>query len=153
MKSSTHLFVKKGYGVLAGPPSGFRVTHIHPTFAILRWAVPKTLGKTVTSYNVHYRMTNPPSGDSNYKMINTKTVPFILEELMSSSEYEVYVTAVNSHGVGEPTARILFRTLSIQLESTDSNVSFINLQFHQLKFYRLFKLHLDRYQLMGMVTI
>ncbi len=98
----------QGYGVLAGPPASFRVSNINPTFAILRWEVPKTLGKTVTSYHVRYRLTE--TEDPTYHVLNTKTVPFILENLKVSTEYEVYVSAVNEHGVGEPSPRIIFRT-------------------------------------------
>jgi len=39
------LLVKKGYGVLPGAPASFRVSNINPTFALLRWDAPKTLGK------------------------------------------------------------------------------------------------------------
>lgn len=111
----------QGYGVLPGPPAAFRVTNINPTFAILRWEMPKSLGKTVVSYNVRYR---PISGDSDltntYKTINSRIVPYILQDLLPTSEYEVYVTAVNEHGVGEPSTRILFKTTADQMEATSS---------------------------------
>ena len=115
----------EGYGVLAGPPASFRITNVNPTFAILRWDVPKTLGKTVVSYNVRYRVTN--DADAVYHTINTKSVPYILENLDASTEYEVYVAAVNEHGVGQGSPRILFRTTAQRLdESSSSAVSAYN---------------------------
>ena len=36
--------------------------------------------------------------------------PFILESLETSTTYEVRVEAVNQHGAGPPTARLVFRT-------------------------------------------
>lgn len=107
----------QGYGVLPGPPAAFRVSDINPTFAILRWEMPKVLGKTVESYNVRYRPTD--SEDPSYKTINTKTIPYILQNLQVSTEYEVYVAAVNAHGVGEPSIRILFHT-SVELTEETS---------------------------------
>lgn len=38
--------------------------------------------------------------------------PFVLENLTSDSMYEVFVTAVNVHGAGEPSQRIVFSTQS-----------------------------------------
>lgn len=38
--------------------------------------------------------------------------PFVLENLTSDSMYEVFVTAVNLHGAGEPSQRIVFSTQS-----------------------------------------
>lgn len=111
----------QGYGVLPGPPAAFRVTNINPTFAILRWEMPKILGKTVMSYNIRYR---PTSSDGEYKTINSKAVPYILENLMVSSEYEVYVNAINEHGIGEPSTRILFRTAVGQMEAASSEMAY-----------------------------
>lgn len=113
----------QGYGVLPGPPMGFRVTHINPTFAILRWEMPKVLGKTVVSYNIRYRPTSDGNGTP-YKTINSKSVPYILQNLMASTEYEVYVTALNEHGIGEPSTRILFRTAVGLMEATSSEAAY-----------------------------
>lgn len=102
----------QGYGVLPGPPVSFRITNINPTFVILRWDAPKILGKTVVSYSIHFRPTSSStSGDGNrYKTISSKTAPYILQDLSESTEYEVYVSAVNEYGIGEPSARLLFHT-------------------------------------------
>ena len=109
----------QGYGVLPGPPVSFRITLIDEAFVILSWDVPKTLGKTVTSYNIHYRETSEQS-NGDYKIINTRKVPFILENLKVGKGYEVYVSGVNEHGVGEPSPRLLFKTLRGTLDSTTS---------------------------------
>lgn len=106
----------QGYGVLPSSPLALRISNVNPTFAILRWEAPKTLGKTVVSYNVRYRPTEME--DSSYKTINTKTIPYILEGLDISTEYEVYVSAVNEHGVGEPSTRVIFRTAVPQMEES-----------------------------------
>ena len=99
----------QGYGVLPGPPAAFRITNINPTFAILRWQMPKTLGKTVVSYNVRFRATSVDE-PKDYQLLNTNSVPYILENLKAAQEYEVYVSAVNEHGVGDGSVRILFET-------------------------------------------
>lgn len=39
--------------------------------------------------------------------------PYVLENLHPDSFYEVYVEAGNSHGPGEPSQRIVFKTLSV----------------------------------------
>ena len=123
----------QGYGVLASAPTRFKVTHINPTFAILRWEQPRTLGKTVVSYNVRYRPTGGVGGggdeeaddSADYKLVNTKGSPYILEHLSARSEYEVYVSAVNDHGVGEPSTRLIFRTAADSAEEeTSSNTSY-----------------------------
>lgn len=38
--------------------------------------------------------------------------PYILSSLQSDTLYEVYVTASNEHGAGEPSQRIVFSTQS-----------------------------------------
>lgn len=111
----------QGYGVLPSSPLAFRVSNVNPTFAILRWDAPKQLGKTVSSYNVHYRRV---SEAKTYRLINTKNVPFILEYLSPDSEYEVYVSAVNEHGVGEPSSRIVFKTRRETLEESSSSSAY-----------------------------
>lgn len=104
----------QGYGVLPSAPLTLRVTNLNPTFAVLRWDVPKTLGKSVVSYNVRYRATSLDDDDDAsgkvYHLLNTKSVPFILEKLEAASEYEIYVEAINDHGVGLPSERVIFTT-------------------------------------------
>lgn len=45
----------RGYGVVASSPTNVKVTNVDVTFGIIHWDLPKTLGDTVTHYNVHYR--------------------------------------------------------------------------------------------------
>lgn len=116
----------QGYGVLASQPRALRVTNINPTFAILRWEMPKQLGKTVVSYNIRYRATNKVSNDGlGYQTINSRIIPYILQDLQVATEYEVYVAAVNQHGVGEPSTRLLFKTKGVeQFEETSSESAY-----------------------------
>ena len=100
----------QGYGVLPSAPTKVHVTNIDVDFAIIHWDVPKTLGDTVQYYNVHYRMM--ATYNNEYRKIAKVHPPFILEHLYSNTDYEVFVEAVNTHGVGEPSVRIVFRTES-----------------------------------------
>lgn len=36
--------------------------------------------------------------------------PLVLEGLRSGTDYEVFISAINSHGVGSPSPRLVFRT-------------------------------------------
>merc|ERR1712106_365468 len=51
-----------------------------------------------------------------YRGVYTESSPYVLEHLCPNSEYEVYVQAVNKHGSGDPSPRVLFRTPSVQKE-------------------------------------
>lgn len=46
-----------------------------------------------------------------YHGVYTQTAPFVLEKLCEDTVYEIYVQAVNKHGTGDPSSRVLFRTL------------------------------------------
>lgn len=100
----------QGYGVLPSAPTHVHVTNIDTEFVILHWSPPRTLGDTVSHYNVHYRMFT--TYDNEYKSVSKLQSPFILEGLQSDTDYEFYVEAVNTHGVGEASSRIAFRTSS-----------------------------------------
>ncbi|XP_057659770.1 Ig-like and fibronectin type-III domain-containing protein 1 isoform X1 [Diorhabda carinulata] len=104
----------QGYGVLPSSPTHFRVTNIETEFAILHWSLPKTLGDTVQYYNVFVRKIDDETND--YKIIRKVHSPYILENLESETDYEVYVVAVNSHGVGMPSGILTFRTGSKLIE-------------------------------------
>ncbi|KRT84950.1 Fibronectin domain-containing protein [Oryctes borbonicus] len=104
----------QGYGVLPSAPIQVHITNIGTEFAILHWALPKTLGDTVQHYNIHYRMLT--TYDNEYGSVAKAHSPFILEGLQHDMDYEFYVEAVNTHGVGEPSARITFRTQSKVIE-------------------------------------
>lgn len=100
----------QGYGVLPSSPTHVHVTNIDTDFAILHWSTPRTLGDTVLHYNVHYR--SYADAEEDYRPIAGVQSPYILEHLNSNTDYEFYVEAVNTHGVGEPSSRITFRTQS-----------------------------------------
>ncbi|KAF7279649.1 hypothetical protein GWI33_006881 [Rhynchophorus ferrugineus] len=102
----------QGYGVLPSAPTMVHITNIESEFALLHWAPPKTLADTVKSYNVHIRKVNIDEDDeeAEYKEITKVRSPYILENLDSVTDYEVYVEAVNVHGVGNPSPRLVFRT-------------------------------------------
>lgn len=103
----------QGYGVLPSEPTKVRITDIGTEYAILEWAAPKTLGDTVLHYNIHYRLAD--NEDDEYKSIRKVHSPYVVEGLESFTDYEVYVEAVNTHGVGTPSSRLTF--------STDSKVN------------------------------
>ena len=46
------------------------------------------------------------------KYVDNAQQPFLLEHLKPNTEYEVYVKAVNEHGPGDESARIIFKTKS-----------------------------------------
>lgn len=100
----------QGYGVLPSAPTKVHITNIDTTYAIVQWSTPRTLGDTVRYYNVHYRMM--ATYDNEYKTITNVNSPFVLEGLESNTDYEVYVDAANTHGVGEPSSRVIFQTES-----------------------------------------
>ncbi|CAG2057021.1 unnamed protein product, partial [Timema podura] len=100
----------QGYGVLPSAPTQLHISNIDVNFVILHWEAPLTLGDTVKHYNLHYRQMGLE--DMSYKSISMVHSPYILENLISDSMYEVFVEAVNSHGVGEPSSRAVFQTSS-----------------------------------------
>ncbi|KAJ8984656.1 hypothetical protein NQ317_015747 [Molorchus minor] len=96
----------QGYGVLPSAPTQVRLTNLEAEFAILHWSPPKTLGDTVLHYNVHIRMISDENDE--YRPITKVHSPYVLEGLESDTGYEVYVEAVNTHGVGTPSSRLTF---------------------------------------------
>ncbi|XP_075234927.1 Ig-like and fibronectin type-III domain-containing protein 1 [Lycorma delicatula] len=102
----------QGYGVLPSAPSKLRVTNVDVDFAIIHWEKPKTLGETVYSYTLYYRQLQM----ANYNIVPNVHPPHILSPLSTDTLYEVYVTASNEHGAGEPSQRIVFSTQSELLE-------------------------------------
>lgn len=97
----------QGYGVLAGAPSRVKAPLISDRFAIVEWNPPKTLPETVTHYDVHVRKLN---SDDDYMVIEKDYPPIIIEGLESGSFYETFVVAVNSHGKGPSSSRLVFPT-------------------------------------------
>jgi len=100
----------EGYGVLPSAPVNFRFSNVVTNFGILHWEKPDEHGDSVKSYLVNYQEIGQSVGQK--KTIANAQSPFILENLNSSTTYEVYIEAVNEHGVGEESSRIVFRTAS-----------------------------------------
>ncbi|XP_055384146.1 Ig-like and fibronectin type-III domain-containing protein 1 isoform X3 [Condylostylus longicornis] len=97
----------QGYGVLAGPPSRLKPIVVSAHFAILEWQQPKVLPDTVTSYHIYFRKLG---SDEDYTMIEKEHPPLILEGLEAGVFYEIFVVAINAHGKGGPSPRLVFRT-------------------------------------------
>lgn len=114
----------KGYGVLPSQPLKLRVKNINPEFAVVNWEPPMTHGKTVLYYDLHYRLL--ATYDNEYKVKPKVHPPFVLEGLKSDTDYEIYVDAVNVHGIGDPSSRILFRTESKKVEQQLEDASSYN---------------------------
>ncbi|XP_060521519.1 Ig-like and fibronectin type-III domain-containing protein 2 isoform X2 [Cylas formicarius] len=102
----------QGYGVLPSAPTQVHISNVGTEYALLYWSAPKTLGDTVKSYNVHTMKVNSADEEEeeNHRVINKAQSPFVIEGLESVTDYEVYVEAVNAHGVGNPSPRLIFRT-------------------------------------------
>ncbi|XP_062560024.1 Ig-like and fibronectin type-III domain-containing protein 1 [Armigeres subalbatus] len=97
----------QGYGVLSGPPSKLKAPLIAPHFVVLEWKPPKILPDTVTSYHLHYRRLG--SGEE-YAVVEKDQAPVIVEDLEAGQYYEAFVVAVNAHGKGGPSPRLVFQT-------------------------------------------
>lgn len=97
----------QGYGIVPSAPRRLRVSNVDVNFALFHWEPPKDLADTVIHYNVFYRLV-----DDEYDSITNVHSPFILEHLNANTLYEVYVEAVNGHGAGEPSQRVVFSTKS-----------------------------------------
>ncbi|XP_039449778.1 Ig-like and fibronectin type-III domain-containing protein 1 isoform X2 [Culex pipiens pallens] len=104
----------QGYGVLSGPPSKLKAVLVDPHYVVLEWNPPKILPDTVVSYHLHYRRLG--SGEE-YSVIEREQSPVIVEDLEAGQYYEAFVVAVNAHGKGGPSPRLVFQTKrEIQLE-------------------------------------
>lgn len=97
----------QGYGVLAGAPTRVKARLTSSRFAIVEWNAPKMLAETVTNYYVHLRKMNT---EETFTVIQKDHSPIIIEDLDSNTFYEVYVVAVNTHGRGPPSSRLVFKT-------------------------------------------
>lgn len=97
----------QGYGVLAGPPSRLKAALISSRFAVLEWRAPKILPDTVISYHLHIRKLG--SGEE-YIIMEKEHPPMILEDLEAFTYYEAFIVAVNAHGKGGPSPRLVFQS-------------------------------------------
>lgn len=96
-----------GYGVLPGSPLRLKAPLIASHYAIIEWNAPKVLPETVTTYHVHVRKLGV---DEKYRVIEKDQSPYILEDLDSGTFYEVFLVAINAHGKGAPSSRLIFQT-------------------------------------------
>ncbi|XP_055857089.1 Ig-like and fibronectin type-III domain-containing protein 2 [Episyrphus balteatus] len=112
-----------GYGVLPGYPTRLRGIEVSSTFTILDWSAPKIRAETVSQYTLFYRKLGV---ESDYAMIQKDRPPLILEDLEPGTYYECYVTALNAHGRGLPSSRLVFRTKfmeNIEQSSSSYNIT------------------------------
>ena len=107
----------EGYGVLPSSPTNLRFSNANPTFAILHWDPPSSNGDSVIDYEVVAQKISPTMGP--VRRLPHVTSPFILEDLEPRTTYEVYVQATNQLGVGEPSSRLVFRTVSVREEELE----------------------------------
>ena len=107
----------EGYGVLPSAPTNLRFSNANPTFAILHWDQPSSNGDSVIDYEVVAQKISPTMGP--VKRLPHVTSPFILEDLEPRTTYEVYVQATNQLGVGEPSSRLVFRSVSVREEELE----------------------------------
>lgn len=114
----------QGYGVLPGPPSRLHLTNIDTDYAVVHWAPPAALADTVQYYNLHYKSL---ASEEDYRTLRKIQSPFILEDLESNTDYEIFVDAVNEHGVGEASPRLIFRTQSQMVEEEEVNANAYNI--------------------------
>ncbi|KAJ8714843.1 hypothetical protein PYW08_004824 [Mythimna loreyi] len=115
MSSYTNCLLR-GYGVLPGAPSRLYLTNIDTDYAVVHWSPPAALADTVQYYNLHYKTLQ--AGDE-YRVLEKVHSPFILEDLESNMDYEIYLEAVNEHGVGDASPRLIFRTQSQVIEEEE----------------------------------
>lgn len=114
----------QSYGVLPSEPEGLSVSNVNSDFAIIHWNPSKTLSNTILHYNLHYR--SMAAYNNEYQSLRKVHPPYVLEKLQSSSQYEVYVEAVNSYGISNPSSRIIFTTESKIIETEIEESSFYN---------------------------
>ncbi|KAL4707657.1 hypothetical protein ACJJTC_014696, partial [Scirpophaga incertulas] len=122
MSSYTNCLLQ-GYGVLPGSPANLHLTNIDTDYAVVHWSPPATLPDTVQFYNLHYRTLDP---EDDYRAIERVHSPYILEDLESNTDYEIYVEAVNEHGVGDGSPRLIFRTQSQYFEDEEEEANAYN---------------------------
>ncbi|XP_039756067.1 Ig-like and fibronectin type-III domain-containing protein 1 isoform X2 [Pararge aegeria] len=115
MSSYTNCLLQ-GYGVLPGPPSRLHLTNIDTDYAVVHWAPPAALADTVQYYNLHFKSLQ---AEDDYRTLDKLQSPYILEDLESNTDYEIYVEAVNEHGVGDASPRLIFRTQSQIIEEEE----------------------------------
>ncbi|RWS18051.1 Ig-like and fibronectin type-III domain-containing protein C25G4.10 [Dinothrombium tinctorium] len=99
----------ENYGILASEPRDVVVTGIHHNWALIKWSAPDYLANTVTKYGIYLK--NAADHDMEYtKKAFATSSPFLIDNLKPGTKYEVFVTAVNTHGASRGSVRITFQT-------------------------------------------
>ncbi|XP_075980799.1 Ig-like and fibronectin type-III domain-containing protein 2 isoform X2 [Anticarsia gemmatalis] len=122
MNSYTNCLLR-GYGVLPGAPSRLYLTNIDVDYAVVHWSPPAALADTVQYYNLHYKTLQ--AGEE-YRALERIHSPYIMEDLEPNTDYEIYLEAVNEHGVGDASSRLIFRTQSQVLEEEEEAANSYN---------------------------
>ncbi|XP_059475873.1 Ig-like and fibronectin type-III domain-containing protein 1 isoform X2 [Neocloeon triangulifer] len=108
----------QSYGILPSAPLDIQVTNINHDFAIIHWSDPEVLPETIHHFVLHYHKLDQTAVDDLFvfrTVLNVKS-PYLLSRLKPDTRYEAYVQAVNEHGTGEPSQRIVFTTLTEKME-------------------------------------
>ncbi|XP_043211935.1 Ig-like and fibronectin type-III domain-containing protein 1 isoform X2 [Amphibalanus amphitrite] len=108
--SSYSFCLFENHGVLPSAPLGPRTALVQPDWAVLRWNEPKRLPDTVLGYTVRVRELGDSELNDTYTAIAGQHSPFLLDRLTGGRTYEFFVTAVNDHGEGERSNRVIFET-------------------------------------------
>jgi hypothetical protein len=116
-------------GVLPTEPRSVVVTGLHQDWALVKWLPPIKLSETVIKYHVHIRELDVDS-DEDYMVDIATRSPFLVDGLKPGNSYEVYVTAINKHGISRGSSRVMFTTKEpesneeIELEQSDSSTGY-----------------------------
>lgn len=127
----------QSYGILPSAPLDIQVTNIESDFVIIHWATPHTLAETVRSYNIHYHEVHEDEDETPLKSALDVKSPHILSKLLADTKYEVYVQAVNEHGVGEPSQRIVFKTPQLDQEEQLEQVILMHFKVERIENFLL----------------
>lgn len=97
----------QNFGVLAGPPSRVKALLISNKYAVISWQPPKVLPDTVIGYYVYLRKLG--SGDE-YSVLKKEQQTVVIEDLEPGTNYEVFIVAINAHGKGGQSPRLVLPT-------------------------------------------
>jgi len=109
----------QSYGILPSAPLDLQVSNVNPDYVILHWSDPEVVPDSEHKFILHFHelVENPMMAlDFPFKSVTDVRSPHVISKLKPDSRYEAYVQAVNTHGVGEPSQRIVFRTPTKQRE-------------------------------------
>ncbi|RWS23337.1 Ig-like and fibronectin type-III domain-containing protein C25G4.10, partial [Leptotrombidium deliense] len=102
----------ESYGVIPSEPQDVYVSNIHESWALLKWTPPSHLANGVTKYSIHFKFADADDLEYTIKDYATNS-PFLIDNLKPGRRYEVYVSAINSHGSSRGSIRVTFETLEL----------------------------------------